>query len=344
MKLKPEQLGQHLQGPLKPVYVLSGDEPLISQELCDAIRSAAKANGFDEREIHHADGQYKWAELSDSANAMSLFASRKVIEVRIDNGKPGDQGSKTLVELCEQPNPDNLLLIVLPRLDKSQQNSKWFKALDKVGVCIQHWPVERHQLPGWIANRLRQHNLKADRDALALLADRTDGNLLAAAQEVEKLTLISDGHVTVQDIENSVGDASRYDVFALSESCLKGELARSQHILSVLQGEGMNPLQPLGILSNDIRQMLTFCQLKASGVAEDKALQQLKVFWPKKQQQFKSASRRLSVTVIEESLQLCNQIDWATKSLLQDDPWRIFSVLVSKLCGLNRLPNSPVSH
>ena len=340
MRLKPEQLNQHLQSQLKPVYVVSGDEPLLSQEICDAIRAAARAQGFDEREVHHVDGQYKWADLIDSANAMSLFASRKVIELRIENGKPGDQGSKALLEICQQPNPDNILLVVLPKVDKSAQNSKWFKALDKLGAFIQHWPVERNQLPGWIANRLRANNLKADREALALLADRTDGNLLAAAQEIEKLKLITSETISAADVEASVGDASRYDVFALTEACFKGDVSRCLHILSVLQGEGLNALQPLGIIANDIRLLLTFCQLKQSGVAEDKALQQLKVFWPKKQQQMKGASRRLNVTVIQQSLQICNQIDFATKSLLQDDAWRLLSVLITKLCGVKALPNS----
>jgi DNA polymerase-3 subunit delta len=339
MRLKSEQLTQHLQSQLKPVYIVSGDEPLLSQEICDQIRTTAKAQGFDEREVHHVDGQYKWATLIDSSNAMSLFASRKLIEIRIENGKPGDQGSKALLELCARPNPDNILLIVLPKVDKSAQNSKWFKALDKLGAFIAHWPIERSQLPGWIANRLRAQNMKADRDALALLADRTDGNLLAAAQEIEKLKLVGNEQVTAEDVENSVGDASRYDVFALSESAFKGDLARSIHILSVLQGEGLNPLQPLAIMANDVRLLLSFIQLKSNGMPDDKALQQLKVFWPKKQSQLKGASRRLSVTVIEQSLLLCNQIDLATKGMLQDDSWRLFNTLILKLCGLNTVPN-----
>jgi len=339
MRLKPEQLSQHLQSSLKPVYIVSGDDPLLSQEICDEIRKAAKAQGFDEREVHHVDGQFKWGTLIDSANAMSLFASRKVIEIRIENGKPGDQGSKTLLELCAQLNPDNIFLIVLPKLDKSAQNSKWFKALDKSGAFLAHWPIERNQLPGWIANRLRANNMKADRDALAILADRTDGNLLAAAQEIEKLKLVGSEQITAEDVEQSVGDASRYDVFALSESAFKGDVARSVHILSVLQGEGVNPLQLLGIIANDVRLLLSFIQLKNNGVADDKALQQLKVFWPKKQTQMKGATRRLSVTVVEQSLLLCNQIDLCTKGMLQDDPWRLFNSLITKLCGLNIVPD-----
>ncbi|EAT11419.1 DNA polymerase III subunit delta [Bermanella marisrubri] len=338
MRLKPEQLAQHLQQSLLPFYVVSGDEPLLSQEIGEQLRSVARQQGFTEREVHHAEHNYNWSELYDSANAMSLFAERKIIEVRIDNGKPGDAGAKTMLGLCEQPNPDNLFIIFLPRLDKKQQNSKWFKALDKAGAFIAHWPIERQQLPGWIANRMRQHGMKADREALALLADRTDGNLLAAAQEVEKLTLVGKNEITIEDIEASVGEASRFDVFALSEAALKGDKKRCLHVLQVLQGEGLNVLQPLAIFANDVRQLLSMQQLIQSGLSDDKALQQLKVFWPKKQQQLKAATRRLRTQDIEECLQLCNQIDMACKNLLQDDPWRLLSQAALKLCGLNVIP------
>ena len=172
MRLKPEQLTQHLSKELKPLYIVSGDEPLITQEICDQIRKQAKVQGFDEREVHQVEHNFKWGELAEAANALSLFSSRKLIEIRIDNGKPGDQGSKALIALFENPNPDNIFIIILPRLEKAQQNSKWFKSIEKIGVFIAHWPIERNQLPGWIANRLRSANIKADRDALALLADR----------------------------------------------------------------------------------------------------------------------------------------------------------------------------
>lgn len=338
MRLKPEQLNQNLQKELKPLYIVSGDEPLLTQEIVDQIRGAAKQQGFDEREVHQVDNTFKWSELSEAANALSLFASRKIIEIRIDNGKPGDQGSKALMALFENPNPDNVFILILPRLEKAQQNSKWFKTLEKIGAFIAHWPIERNQLPGWIANRLRAYNMKADRDALALLADRTDGNLLAAAQEIEKLKMLGLEQIQAKHVEAAVGDASRYDVFALSEACLKGDSSRSIHILNVLQAEGINPLQILAILANDVRQLLSFSQLCMGGMSDDKALQQLKVFWPKKQTQIKAAARRLSVTTIEDSLQLCNKIDFASKNIQQDDPWDLLIHLASNLCGLNVLP------
>lgn len=338
MRLKPEQLTQHLSKELKPLYIVSGDEPLITQEICDQIRKQAKAQGFDEREVHQVEHHFKWGELAEAANALSLFSSRKLIEIRIDNGKPGDQGSKALMALFENPSPDNIFILILPRLEKPQQNSKWFKTIEKVGAFIAHWPIERNQLPGWIANRLRAANIKADRDALALLADRTDGNLLAAAQEIEKLKILGLTEISAQHIEDSVGDASRYDVFALSEAILKGECARSLHVLNVLQAEGINPLQLLAILANDVRQLMSFMQLCNNGLSDDKALQQLKVFWPKKQTQIKTAARRLSVGSVEESLQLCKQIDLATKNIQADNPWSLLVHLASKLCGLNILP------
>lgn len=339
MRLKPEQLAQHLQKELKPLYIVSGDEPLLEQEICDQIRAAVKAQGFDEREVHHVEANFKWNELLEAANALSLFSSRKLMEIRIENGKPGDQGSKALMALFDNPNPDTIILLVLPKVDKSATNAKWFKTLDQIGAFIQHWPIERHQLPGWLAHRLRSSGMKADRDALALLADRTDGNLLAAAQEIEKLKLLGLENIEAKHVESAVGDASRYDVFALSEAILKGDAARSLHIMATLQGEGLHALQPLAILTNDIRQLLSFLELVHSGMADDKALQQLKVFWPKKQTQIKGAARRLHVGCIQECLNICQQIDLSSKNIIQDDPWRLLSSLITKLCGLNIVPD-----
>ena len=340
MRLKPEQLNQHLQQGLKPLYIISGDEPLLTQEISDQIRASARTNGFDEREVHQVDAKFDWGQLIESANALSLFSERKIIEIHLATGKPGDKGGKALTALFEQPNPDNIFLLILPKIDKGTQNSKWFKALDKVGAFVAHWPIERNQLPGWLANRMRGYQMSAERDALALLADRTDGNLLAAAQEIEKLRMLGNPQITLADIENSVGDASRYDVFALGEAAFKGDSVRSLHILSVLQAEGLHALQPLAILANDVRLLFSFTQLTKSGIPEDKALQQLKVFWPKKQSQIKGAARRLSVSNVQQSLILCKHIDFACKGLLHDDAWRLLGQLIIKLCGLNIIPNS----
>lgn len=335
MRLKPEQLSQHLQQGLKPYYIITGDDPLLAQEINDQIRRVAKANGFDEREIHHADHAFDWNHLLESANALSLFTQRKIHELRIENGKPGDKGSKAVLTLLEQPNPDNLIVLILPRVDKAIQNSKWFKSIDKVGAIITHWPIERHQLPGWFQNRLKQNGMRADSDALNTLAERTDGNLLAAAQEVEKLKLIGLDRITLKDVDGSVGDAARYDIFALSAAALKGESARALRIVDVLKGEGINALQPLAILSNDIRQLHSLVQLTATGMPVDKALQQLKVNWPQKQRQLKAAASRHTIKSVESCMTICRQIDLAGKGLLNDDPWRVLSELILGVSGLS---------
>lgn len=334
MRLKPEQLGQHLQQGLKPFYIVSGDDPLLSQEINDQLRVAAKAQGFDEREVHHVDNSFDWGNFLESANALSLFAERKLHELRIDNGKPGDKGSKALLSLLEQPNPDNVFVLILPRIDKGTQNSKWFKAIEKVGAFIAHWPIERHQLPGWIQNRLRQQGMRAETDALTVLAERTDGNLLAAAQEVEKLKMLGLETIRLEDVDDNIGDASRYDVFALSEAALKGDSARSLHIIDVLQGEGMNALQPLAIMANEVRQLHSLVQLRDMGTPIDQAFKTMKINWPKKQNQLKTALSRHTLNSLTECLQICRQIDVVSKGLGQDDPWRLMSLLVIKLCNL----------
>lgn len=337
MKLKYEQLPTHLRNGLKPVYIIAGDEILLSQESCDMIRQAARDNGFEEREVYHVEGNFDWGQVLEGANAMSLFASRKIMEIRIPSGKAGDSGNKALLEMSERPNPDNLLIIVLPKLDKTIQNQKWFKNLELSGVLITLWPVERHQLPQWISQRMSRLGLSADGDALQILADRADGNLLAAVQEIEKLNMQGIRHVTLAQIEESVADTSRYDVFALSECAFNGETRRALHVLEVLKGEGFNPLQPLAIISNEIRQLCQIKQLMETGKTADQALQSLAINWPKKQQQFKKAAQRISLAQSFELLKLCEKTDQATKSILADDPWRLLSLLTLSLSGAKNL-------
>lgn len=226
-KLRPEQLSSALQKQLAPIYLISGDEPLLVQEACDQIRSSARQQGFNERVLYHGDKSFDWSQLLSEANSLSLFADRKILELRIDNGKPGDAGSKALVEYASQPSEDNLLLIVTPKLDGNAQRSKWFKALDKVGVTVQIWPINEQQLPHWLEQRLRTAGLNADRDTISLLAAQVEGNLLAAAQEVEKLKLLApEGQVTPEMVSGMVTDSARYDVFSLIDKALHGDSRR----------------------------------------------------------------------------------------------------------------------
>ncbi|MGB2360341.1 MAG: DNA polymerase III subunit delta, partial [Porticoccaceae bacterium] len=242
MKIKPEQLASHLQKQLLPVYVVSGDEPLLAQEATDSLRTAARAAGFTERELFHVEGNYDWNQLLNEANSLSLFADKKILEVRIANGKPGDKGSKALCEICANLNPDNMLLVLLPKLERATQNSKWIKALESVGAHIQVWPVSGAHLPRWIQQRLQQANIQANQEAVQILADRVEGNLLAAVQEIEKLKLLAlDGKVDASRMSSVVADSARYNLFEFIDKVLSGDAQSAARSLRGLQNEGIEP-------------------------------------------------------------------------------------------------------
>jgi len=208
MKLAPAQLAKHLQGGLAPVYIVSGDDPLLCQEAADAIRMAARQQGFDERQVFSADASFDWGTLLQAGASMSLFAEKRLLELRLPSGKPGDKGAAALIEYCSRPAEDTLLLISLPKLDGSAQKTKWGKALVEGPHTqfIQIWPVDANQLPQWIRQRLSQAGLAASQDAVELIAARVEGNLLAAAQEIEKLKLMTDdGQITVETVQGRGG-------------------------------------------------------------------------------------------------------------------------------------------
>ena len=226
MKIHPEKLQGHLKNQLLPVYVISGDEPLLAQECADAIRIAARAQGFTERELFHFEGNpiFDWNPLINEANSLSLFSDKKILEVRIPGSKPGDKGSKALAEICANPNPDNLLLIILSKLEKGAQNSKWMKTLEAAGAHIQVWPVDANNMPRWIDQRLSAANINANQEAVQILADRVEGNLLAAVQEIEKLKLLApEGAVDGTTMSSVVTDSARYNVFEFVDKILLGD-------------------------------------------------------------------------------------------------------------------------
>jgi DNA polymerase-3 subunit delta len=256
MKLAPAQLAKHLQGSLAPVYVISGDDPLLCQEAADAIRSAARQQGFDERQVFSADANFDWGTLLQAGASMSLFAEKRLLELRLPSGKPGDKGAAALIEYCSRPAEDTLLLISLPKLDGSAQKTKWGKALveGQDTQFIQIWPVDAAQLPQWIRQRLSQAGLSAQQDAVELIAARVEGNLLAAAQEIEKLKLMAEGgQITVETVQAAVADSARFDVFGLVDAVLNGEAAHALRMLEGLRGEGVEPPVILWALARELR-------------------------------------------------------------------------------------------
>lgn len=332
MKIRQDQLQSTLSKGLATCYLVAGDEPLLVMEACDEIRAAARAQGIEDRELFHAEAGFDWRQLQEEANAMSLFASRRILEVRIPNGKPSDKGN-ALKEILDHPNPDNLLLIVCPRLDATAQRSAWFKAVEKAGVFLPVWPVERSQYPGWLKRRVQMAGLQIEPAALAALAHQTEGNLLAAVQEIEKLRLTGTQTISEEQITEAIGDSSRYDAFGLADSCLLGNLAEASRILSHLRSEGVEPLLILGALTRKIRQLIAMQSLTGQQLSEAFKKQNI---WPKQQPPYKKALQRLSAAQLHRALQKAGLADAAVKGS-GDNPWLLLSELTVVLTGV-KLP------
>lgn len=239
MKLRLEQLPDSLGRSLMPVYLVAGDEPLLVMQACDQIRAKAKQQGFVERDILSVDGQFDWGSLLAASSALSLFSEQKLLDMRLPTGKPGQQGSKALLQYVQQAPRDKILLIQSGRLEPSSRNAAWFKTLDEVGVVVQVWDLSPPQTLAWVGKRLRDKGLQADQQAVQLLTERVEGNLLAAAQEIDKLVLLfSDRTIGEQEVIEAVSDSSRFSTFDLGDAMLQGNGKRIRHILQVLQQEG----------------------------------------------------------------------------------------------------------
>ena len=256
MKLTSDSLATHLGERLLPVYLVSGDEPLLAAEAADAVRARARGAGFTEREVHFIERAADWDEVRASAANLSLFAARRVVEIRLASPRPGTAGNAALIALLEARDPDTLFLILTPRLDRDAQGADWVRAVEAHGAWVQIWPVDSHRLAAWLRGRCRRLNLDASDEALELLAARTEGNLLAAHQELTKLALLAPaGRVTPDAVLAAVADSARFDVFGLGEAVLAGETARALRVLAGLRAEGTEPTLALWALSRALRDV-----------------------------------------------------------------------------------------
>lgn len=339
MKLAFNQLARHLQqDALAPVYVISGDEPLLAQEAADGIRQAAQREGFAEREVFSVDNGFDWRHLAEAQSALSLFAQKRLIELRINSGKPGDAGASILQQYVEAPPEETLLLVSLPRLDGRTLKTRWARSLLDASSCrfIQIWPIEPQQLPGWIQQRLAREGLAADPDAVELLASRVEGNLLAAAQELEKLKLQVEGErVRVEDVRASVADNARYDIFDLTDTLLAGKAAHALHILNGLRAEGTEPPVILWALGREIRLQVSLAQLTERGIPFDKACQQQRP--PIRDKRKNLLSRALQRHPQSRRLQLllqAQQADAQIKGQSAGNVWNTLNTLCLSMAGL----------
>ena len=337
MKLAPAQLGKHLQGALAPVYVISGDDPLLCQEAADAIRAAARQQGFDERQVFAADASFDWGTLLQAGASMSLFAEKRLLELRLPSGKPGDKGAAALIEYCSRPAEDTVLLISLPKLDGSAQKTKWGKALVEGPQTqfIQIWPVDTNQLPGWIRQRLSQAGLSASQDAVELIAARVEGNLLAAAQEIEKLKLMAEGgQITVETVQAAVADSARFDVFGLTDAILNGEAAHALRMLEGLRGEGVEPPVILWALARELRLLANISLQYSQGTPLDKAFSQARPpIWDKRKPLMSKALQRYSAQRWAQLLLEAQRIDAQIKGQAAGSPWMSLSRLTLLMAG-----------
>jgi DNA polymerase-3 subunit delta len=326
MQLNPAQLNAHLQKGLKSLYTLHGDEPLLIQEALDTIRTAARAQGYTERTSHTVSGaHFDWSDVLAAGSSLSLFADKQIIELRIPSGKPGKDGSVALQQLAEaaRGNNDTLTVVILPRLDKLTKSSAWFAALE-AGMTLEVTPVERQALPQWIAQRLAAQNQRvADgvqgQHSLQFFADRVEGNLLAAHQEIQKLALLYPaGELSLAQIENAVLNVARYDVFKLSESVLAGQFDRMQRMLDGLQAEGEAEVLVHYTLAEDIRALKRVKDAINRGSPLPMALREQRI-WGNKERLFERVLPRLSDVAIANLLQSAHVVDGIVKGLKQAD-------------------------
>lgn len=321
MTITSEELPRHLASGLKPLYVVFGDALLLAIEAADSIRAAARAAGYSERETYIAEQHFKWNELNNSAQTLSLFASHKVIDLRIPSGKPGVEGGQALQAYCTSLNPDVLTLISLPKMDWAAQKCQWFGALQQHGVMISADDIPRSALPRWIAERLKRQEQMADNVTLEFLADRCEGNLLAAFQEIQKLALLFPaGTLSFDQVKDAVMDVARYDIFKLSEAMLNGNAARYTHILDGLRAEGTATVLVLWAISEDIRTLGKVLQSMQRGGNLGNALRDVRVR-KDRQSLIESAVRRLKFPNIERALLQAARLDKTIKGLRQGDVW-----------------------
>lgn len=329
MKLGSDSLAAHLARQLTHAYLVSGDEPLLVGEAADAIRHAARAAGFTDRQVFFGERGFDWSELRGESASLSLFAERRILEVKLPTGKPGD-GAAVLQALVERPAPDQLLLVVSGQIEKPQQ-AAWVGAFERHGAWIPVWPIEIARLPAWIEARVKKHGLTITRDAAEVLAERVEGNLLAAQQEIDKLALLlGGGAVDVPTLESAVARSARYDVWKLQDAVLRGDTARALRILSGLQNEGEEPTLILWALSSGLRAVWNSVDGRPAVP-----------HWQRPPAGLADANRRIGLPLVADLVDEAATVDRTIKGRANGDSWDALARLVARFSGLAGVPLAP---
>jgi DNA polymerase-3 subunit delta len=323
VKLTSESLGPHLAQRLLRCYLISGDEPLLVAEAADAVRAQARTAGCSEREVFFMERGTDWGEVRAAAQNLSLFGARRLLEIRMPTGKPGTAGAAALVALIEADDPDTLLLILAPRLDRDAQGSAWVKAAESHGGWVTVWPVNAQRLTGWLRGRARQMQLELTDDALALLAERTEGNLLAAHQELQKLQLSGGAVINAEAVLAGVADSARFDVFQLGEAVLGGDTGRALRVLAGLRAEGTEPVLVLWALSKALRDLWATLRGAAGGGGG----------WQRPSAALERGARRAGRLPFQQLAVRASRVDRIAKGRLEGEVWDELTLLVTELCG-----------
>lgn len=331
MKINPGQLAQALEKSLAPVYLVSGDEPLLVQEACDQIRTKARDSGFNDRQVYHADQHLNWGGVRDELSAMSLFAEQRRIEIHLPTGKLGD-GRDVVEQALIEPADDILLLLISTRLDAAETKRKWYKQLQKTGVHVTVWPIDSDKFASWLQQRARSRGLTLTQGALNLLTERLEGNLLAASQELDRLELLTKDKTINEDVvESAVQYSARFSIFEVISDLLSGRAAHAQKVIASLKQEGENPLGLLAMLVRDINMTLELQQAMKNRAAPGTFLKKNGVFQPQRARAIEQAARRHNTARLHQALNLCSNADRTAKGFGDLSPWHHLSDLATLL-------------
>ncbi len=343
MQLRSAQLAAHLADGLRPLYVVHGGETLLALEAGDQVRAAARAAGFDQREIFVADSGFRWDAFAAAQRNLGLFGERRLIDLSLPSGKPGVEGARVLEDHAAHLSDDTVTLITLPRLDRAAQGAAWFAALERSGVSVEVYPVERDQLPRWLSERLARQGQRVGDETLQFLADATEGNLLAAKQEIDKLgLLLPEGELEHERVLRAVADVARFDVFQLSEAWLAGDPARALRILAALEAAGEGVPLILWQLGEDLHSLAAVLAAAATGTPIAVAVRNARA-WGKRQAAMERAARRIDPATLRELLLRLARLDALAKGIGQGSVWEDLAEVALALCGRSLNVAEPAS-
>ena len=336
MRLRAEQVAGHCQQGLLPIYLIFGDESMLVEETADVLRQHIRQSGAEDRQVWHVEGRFNWSEIEFEEQTMSLFSSQRLLEIRLPSGSPGKDGGEALRTYAAKPPVDTTLLIISGKIDSRSQKSKWFTELDKIGATIPIWSVDAANLPRWIIKRMQQRDLRASIATASLIADRVEGNLFAAAQEIDKLQLLCpDGDVDEQTVLASVADNARFESFGLIDAVLSGHTAKIPRMLGRLRTEGLDILSLFSAVAWSLHRSVDMAAQLDNGMRIEQVFAvQKPPIWEKNRPMMQTALSRHNYAQWLEFLPLMAHVDQAAKGTLKADPWLLLESLCMQVAGI----------